>query len=246
MQVFAKMNTPFEAHHFTDAWKDNEVLKNLCKKYKGDEYLVNDTKQRVSIGDYVLVGEGTVLVVSEDFLKKNFVDEFLHITVTTTEEGRAVAVSLQNEEHQIKELLWEAEEEEEDAPAPAPKKKKQEEESEEDVTKQIKRIMLRNEAIEIFSKDDEVLEKRIEKVKKMVFANGHDMSREVIAYMKETFEIDLDDLFIKHQPPKREKGKPATANKKVAKHNNVKPIRPPQPAQKWTEGVMRCRFELFN
>ena len=244
MQVFARMNTPFEAHHFTDAWKENEVLRDLCKKYKGDEYLVNDTKQRVSIGDYVLVGEGAVLVVSEDFLKKNFVNEFMHITVTTTEEGRAVAVSLQNEEHQIKELLWEADEEEEAAPAPAPKKKKQEEESEEDVTKQIKRIMLRNEAIEIFSKD-EILEKRIEKVKKMVLANGHDMSLEVIAYMKETFEIDLDDLFIKHQPPKREKGKPAPANKKVAKHNNVKPIHP-QPAQKWTEGVMRCRFELFN
>jgi hypothetical protein len=239
------MNTPFEAHQFTDAWKENEVLKNLCKKYKGDEYLVNDTKQRVSIGDYVLVSEGTVLVVHEDFLKKNFVDEFLHITVTTTEEGRAVAVSLQNEEHQIKELLWEADEEEETAPAPKKKKQEKNEESEEDVTAQIKRIMLRNEAIEIFSNDDQLLEKRIEKVKKLVLENGHDMSREVIAYMKESFDIDLDDLFIKHQPPKREKGKLVPANKKVAKHNNVKPIHP-HLVQKWTEGVMRCRFELFN
>ena len=70
MKVYPKnLQSVFEAHQFTESWKENIVLKELCKKYKGDEHLVNETKQRVTFGDYVLVSGSTVLVVSEHFLK---------------------------------------------------------------------------------------------------------------------------------------------------------------------------------
>ena len=187
MKVYPKnLQSVFEAHQFTESWKENIVLKELCKKYKGDEHLVNETKQRVTFGDYVLVSGSTVLVVSEQFFKENFSDVELTVAVTVTEEHGAVAVSLQDDEHRIHEVLWERGfEEHVQAEAEA------EESSEDDTTLQIKQYLLRNEVIEILDNSDLLLEKRIEKVKKLIAESDADAAKLAIEYVKAELDIDI-------------------------------------------------------
>lgn len=187
MKVYPKnLQSVFEAHQFTESWKENIVLKELCKKYKGDEHLVNETKQRVTFGDYVLVSGSTVLVVSEQFFKENFSDVELTVTVTMTEEHEVVAVSLQDDEHRIHEVLWERGfEEHVQAEAEA------EESSEEDTTLQIKQYLLRNEVIEILDNSDLLLEKRIERVKKLIAESDADAAKLAIEYVKAELDIDI-------------------------------------------------------
>ena len=187
MKVYPKnLQSVFEAHQFTESWMENIVLKELCKKYKGDEHLVNETKQRVTFGDYVLVSGSTVLVVSEQFFKENFSDVELTVAVTVTEEHGAVSVSLQDDEHRIHEVLWERGfEEHVQAEAEA------EESSEDDTTLQIKQYLLRNQVIEILDNSDLLLEKRIEKVKKLIAESDADAAKLAIEYVKAELDIDI-------------------------------------------------------
>ena len=188
MKVYPKnLQSVFEAHQFTESWKENIVLKELCKKYKGDEYLINDTKQRVTFGDYVLVSGSTVLVVSEQFFKENFSDVELTVVVTMTEEHEVVAVSLQDDEHRIHEVLWERSEFEKHVQAEA----EAEESSEDDTTLQIKQYLRRNEVIEILDNSDLLLEKRIEKVKKLIAESDADAAKLAIEYVKAELDIDI-------------------------------------------------------
>lgn len=187
MKVYPKnLQSVFEAHQFTESWKENIVLKELCKKYKGDEHLVNETKQRVTFGDYVLVSGSTALVVSEQFFKENFSDVELTVAVTVTEEHGVVAVSLQDDEHRIHEALWERGFEEHlEAEA------EQEERSEEDTTLQIKQYLLRNQVIELLDDSDLLLEKRIEKVKKLIAESDPEAAKLAIEHVKAELDIDI-------------------------------------------------------
>lgn len=228
MQVFPKsLDTSFDAFQFTEGWKENPVLKDLCKKYKGDEYLVNETKQRVSFGDYVLVSGSTVLVVSEEFFKENFSESQMFIAVTMTEEHEVVAVSLQDEEHRIHKLVWERSEFEKRVAEEA----EAEERSEDDTTLQIKQYFLRNQVIEILSDGDVVLEKRIEQIKKLVAETAPDVAKLAVEYVKETLDIDLSSVKPKKQKdrqPKRADGernaRPAPKKAEAPKHHKPRPM----------------------
>jgi hypothetical protein len=188
VKVYPKnLQSVFEAHQFTWNWRENDILKNLCKKYKGDEFMVNETKQRVTFGDYVLVSGSTVLVVSEQFFKENFSDVELMITVAMTEEHEAVAVSLQDDEHRMHEIVWECSEFEKRVEAEA----ETEESGEENITLQIKQYFRLNEVKAILNDSDLLLEKRIEKIKMLIVESDPDAAKLAIEYIKAELDIDL-------------------------------------------------------
>jgi hypothetical protein len=188
VKVYPKnLQSVFEAHQFTWNWRENDILKKLCKKYKGDEFMVNETKQRITFGDYVLVNGSTVLVVSEQFLKENFSDVELTIAVTMTKEHEVVAVSLQDDEHRMHEIVWERSESEKYAETKA----NTEESSEEDITLQIKQYLRLNEVIAILNDSDLLLEKRIEKIKMLIAESDPDAAKLAIEYIKAELDIDI-------------------------------------------------------
>ena len=262
MKIFTKPNQSFIAIQFTENWKENAELKELCRNYKGT-FSVASTKQVVNFGDYVLINGPTILVVTESFLKEAFSESEIvseqpqpvgEVVVTTNDKGHCLAVTRQNEEGQILSVIWELQR--------PPKKEKQERQkaeviplkreaessnSEEQVNLQIKQYFLRNEVVEILNNDTEVplLEDRIEIVKKRLCEAGRKASEVAIQLLKEELELDLSDLFENKQEGQKKAGKKPVANKKVEAPKG-KPAQASQPESDsgWMRSVLKRKFTI--
>lgn len=225
-QVFSNINVQFQAIQFTENWKENETLKAICRNYKG-AFSVASTKQTVEVGDYVLVSEGATLVVSEKFLKENFSDEEQKISITMDEEDDVVAVSLQNEEGQILELLWQADpklKKQESAARPEEEKVHDGQKSPADAEREDQRAVeylteaLKKEGMAVMADCDVLLEKRIDRIRKLVASAAPEHRSGLVQYMQEAFEIDVDD----HKKPSQSAGHQDDRRQKHPKH----PVKP--------------------
>jgi hypothetical protein len=261
-QIFTKPNVAFMAVQFTEDWKNNESLKQCIRKYK-DTYTVIETKQLINFGDFLLMTDGATLVVTADFMNANFTTapsepEDVKVAVTLNELGLVVAVTVQDDEGKVEQVIWEAPVPEEkpaekQARRNSPEKKpnpskpknggkpqRQPEEIVKDaldpVALEIKQAMVRNEVIDILNDEHVLLEKRIEQVKAKIRAEGKEASAEAIEHIKDVLELDLSNLFSNNRNGQKKQGQKQPQNKKVEKRQGQ--------TSNWMRGAVRQKFKF--